>query len=227
MTRFLQSVVVVFFLGALSFNALSCVHPPPKPKPKVWVENHGINPVTNKLEMWFGVEVDPTLFPITTPTVCTCGLGIGGVGLPIVPSLNVTMAGVGITNTITHDTTFLAAFNGFTQSAPITTNAINNAIIAGQQWQGFSQLVNPFTQPVLGPNEVLKLWFGIEIDVPDLGVFNTATEGEFAGFSVGGDPNDPAHPLEQFLGFRVPEPASLLLFWCGVLGLIIQRKLIG
>lgn len=210
MIRFLKLIISSLLLFMISNSTLACGHPPVIEKPKVWLTNHGIDPVTGLNNLWLGVEIDPQLFPISQPTLCTCGIGIGGVGLPFIPSLNVTSAKLAVTNTVTHAMDPLAEF-AFSSDAAITSDAAANALLPNQQWFGFSVLVNSVVQPVYQANEVLKLWFTLEIAPSDITAFTIATTNQLMGFTIGGSPNDPTHAPVQFTA-QIPLPASILLF---------------
>ncbi|WP_281558845.1 PEP-CTERM sorting domain-containing protein [Thalassomonas sp. RHCl1] len=228
--------IMKFIILVLSFNlwvnlAWACGHPPPPPPvpdpppPEVWMIDHGIDPTTGMSNMWFGVEIDPELFPITEPTVCTCGIGLGGANLPFVPSLNVTSAMLAVTNMMTHEVERVDGFD-FEPDSAIAGNSAGNALIPGQQWNGFSALVTNFVQPILEDNEVLKLWFNLEIDPDDIETLHEATDGQLLGFSIGGSPDDPEHQPQQFIGHKtsVPEPASALLLAMGLVLFVAGRK---
>ena len=227
MLRFNRLILAVVLMFCCKF-AFACGHPPPPPDPitpppipEVWVIDHGVDPMTGLSNMWFGVEIDPVLFPITSPTVCTCAIGLGGLGLPFVPSLNVTGAMLAVTDTVNHSINPLAEFD-FSSDGTITSNAEANALLPGQQWFGFSALVDSVFQPIYQPNEVLKLWFNLEIDPTDNPLLTQATSGQFIGFNIGGDPQDPMHPPEPFLGHKVPEPLTSL-FGLGLIVLYLWR----
>ncbi|WDE13767.1 PEP-CTERM sorting domain-containing protein [Thalassomonas haliotis] len=218
--------IMKFIVLVLSFNlwlnlAWACGHPPPPPPvpdpppPQVWMIDHGIDPATGMSNMWFGVEIDPELFPITEPTVCTCGIGLGGADLPFVPSLSVTSAMLAVTNMETHDIERLDGFD-FTPDSAIAGDSAANALLPDQQWHGFSALVENFVQPILEDNEVLKLWFNLEVHPDDIEALHGATSGQMLGFSIGGAPDDPQHQPQQFVAKKVPEPASALLLTLGL-----------
>ncbi|WP_199611488.1 hypothetical protein [Flocculibacter collagenilyticus] len=226
----IKRLLFVLVLLVTSINiAWACGHPPPpptptSPPPKVWMIDHGIDPITNMSSMWFGVEIDPILFPISSPTLCTCAIGLGGLGLPTIPSLNVTSAMIAVTNMVTKTVGPPVPGFEFTPDGAITADAEANAILPGQQWSGLSTTVNPpVIQPILGPNEVLKLWFDIQVDPADILTLRQATTGTLLGFSIGGSPNDPQHAPEQFLGFKVPTPGSVFLLGLGGVMMFLSR----
>jgi hypothetical protein len=218
MTKSKSIILTVLLIGASINLSWACGHrPPPKPTPpQVWVVDHGIDAITGLRNLWLGVEINPVLFAITQPTICTCGLGIGGAGLPLIASLNVTQAMVAVTNTVTHAITPVSGFI-LQPDAAISTHSASNALLSGQQWSGFSTVVNSFVQPIYAANEVLKIWYNIEIEPLDLTSFRRATRGKLQGFSIGGDPSDPLHAPEQFVGRAVSEPASAGLFAIGLI----------
>ena len=228
MNKMNRFIFIVFMLIIGINQAWACGHPPPNPPkpPEVWVIDHGIDSSTGKSNMWFGVEIDPVLFPITEPTTCTCGIGIGGVGLPFIPSLSVTNAMIAVTNMVTHEITPLAGFD-FTPEQDIADDAATNPLLPNQQWAGFSALVNNigFTQPIFEQNEILKLWFNLEIDPGDKSILSAATENQLIGFSIGGDPSDILHAPQQFVGQKVPEPETAFIFALGLV-FLCRRKLI-
>ena len=221
MNKVKKLIFIVLLLNTWITLSWACGHPPPPPEPQqpppqVWMIDHGIDPVTGLSNMWFGVEIDPVLFPITQPTVCTCGIGLGGANLPLIPSLNVTGAMLAVTNMLTHEIDPLDGFD-FTPDSGTTGNAESNALIPDQQWAGLSAVVTNFVQPILAANEVLKIWFNLELHPDDLQALHVATSGQMLGFSIGGDPNNPTHAPQQFTAFKVPEPATAVLFSLGIL----------
>lgn len=226
-SQFLNNMVKPLFYGALLIVAgtstvWACGHPPPMetvdpgdPPPEVWMKNHGVDPETGKQNMWVGVEIDPVLFDITDPTICTCAIGLPA-GLP--PSVVVTDAKLAVTNIETHEIVEVLAEFDFERDDRISQEAASNAILPEQEWTGFSGLVESVTQPEYGPDEVLKLWFNIESD-PD----TPLPFGEY-GFSIGGDPDSIDHAPLQFVGVKVSEPESLSLALLGAGTLLLLRS---
>lgn len=193
--------------------ANACIMPDPVPPPKIWTINHGKNDAGN-FELWIGIEIAELFAPVVT-TICTCGLGLGTTVNPIPAGAKITMAGVGITNLLTHDTVFLDGLFNFSEDAATTALLESGTpdVAAGYQgadpgaaWMGFAASVDPFVPPVLGPNEVMKLWFGVEVEPQDL----LALNGLRVAFAAGSQ--DPDHPMEIFTlnTYKVNVPDSPL-----------------
>ena len=190
---------------------LACTGPPPDPPPKIWVIPNGNN------EFWVGIEI--SLFVPPGPTNCACGIGFSNPG-----SISVLGAAAGVTNTRTHQTNFIPEFDF--QFNPTTTNGLNNNFPSGGLWTGFHGLVDPFSPPQLGPDEVFKLWFLVEAP-GGLPLTNVL----FAGGTSDGNgnidnPDDPSHPVETWTAVNasIPEPTTFTLVGLGFLAVATTRR---
>ena len=196
-------------------GALACIVPRITPPPVIW---------SVKPPLRVGIEVG-ALFVPTVPTTCVAGIGIGSLGGPALPSLDVIGAQLTVTNVLTLQTTAVANFvfqRDMTYDVPLTNG--NNGPIQGQPlmpgatWFGFSALVNPFTPQALGADEVYALWFDISVSAADYNVMKDQhVPGQFASGSA-----DPAHPVVYFGAANpnlVAEPSSVLLVALALLAL--------
>lgn len=210
LNNMIKPLFYTVFLMLLGIStSWACTTPPPPP-PQAWVINHGIDPDTKMRHVWVGIEVD-SLFEITSPTMCTCGIGIPSAFASSVKIKGVKLA---VTDMLTKEMDVVEEF-GFSEDASIAEFAQDNAVREGQEWVGFSGMVNPFDKPILGPNEKLKLWFEVSVapNVPFQGIYS---------FSMGGAPGSD-HPPEQ-LTTQVSEPESLSLAVLGAGALLLLRS---
>ncbi len=139
-------------------GANACVGPPPDPPPQFWVEIHGDTDGDGGTNAWIGLEID--LFNPGAPTQCSCGLGLSGPAA-ILNGLEFDGVHLSVTNTLTHVSTPIVAFDALQENA----NAANgySALAPGSTWGGFSGLIPAFTSPALGPNDVIKIWFDVDL----------------------------------------------------------------
>lgn len=219
--RHIATAVLVATGSALP--ALACTMQPPTPPPVIWVEPHGFNTSTGKSEFWVGIEVD--LFASPTATNCACGISFLNLpgGLAIIDAM------VGITNINTHDTVFLSEFDNLAPNSTTSSSLTAALGSTGGTWFGFSGLIPGFPQPVLAPDEVIKLWFEVEVDPI---VLPFSTQVVFAG--GGGNPDGSVitqgeHPVELIQSVDttlrlIPAPTSLASAALLGAALVLRRR---
>ncbi|MEM8865541.1 MAG: hypothetical protein AAGF31_08340 [Planctomycetota bacterium] len=226
--RMMAMLAAAAMLSAASVQTvLACGGPPPMPPPEIWVINHGLNEATGNLEQWVGIEID--LFATQSTGTCACGLGFSN--LP--PSLDVTMAGIGIVDP-DHNVTFLDEFlfelNGQ------TANDLQGSF-GGGPWFGFTAENVPPIDPStlgLGPEDKIKLWFKTEFDASAIGTVANVTFASGEGLPGGGfNPTLPVHNVAPFtsqdnglLTLAAPEPTTgvLACLACLAAGLVRRRR---
>lgn len=214
---------LVVALVAIGLNTVADACTVPLPQPPLWVLEGG-----NDDEFLIGVELD-SLFDPSGATTCACGLQFSS---PLPFGSDVTDAFVAVTNLTTHAMTLVPGFT-FTPNSN-TENGLESR--TEQDWYGLAtSAISSITQPTVGPNEALKLWYRVTIgDIPQSlndGVAalhvpfdpNAAFSTANLTFATGsaqpdGTPNFAGdHPVEFFTA--VPEPATLLLAMFAGLGL--------
>ncbi|MBD2417240.1 hypothetical protein H6G54_05845 [Anabaena cylindrica FACHB-243] len=210
-----QTFSIAAVLISLAQPAAACVMAPPLPPPNIWIDFHGDTDNNGKQEFWIGQEV--SLFPPTSPTNCKCGLGLGNLTNPLSGMVNVLGVMITKTNILTHISEVLQPFTPLQPNSNVATQLANDPRAnPGATWFGFGGLINAFNPPVLGLNEVIKLWFEVETPKPQL---LNGLQIQFAGGS-----DDPSHEIEFFAPINdtisVPEP-SVTLSIVGLAGLML------
>jgi len=165
------------------------------------------------------------LFPITAPARCQCGLGIGSSGAAIPPSLLAPGAFVDAyvtrSNRVTGTNIRFTPFDTLGPAAAVgPALAAGQVIYPGAIWGGFEGVIQPFTLPTLGPNEVWKLVFEIDVAPGEVGQLQSQRL-QFAA----GSPDIPGHEPMYSNGEIVPEPSTWLLLSSGLgsLALTVRR----
>jgi len=176
-------------------------------------------------EFLIGVELG-SLFDVDAGATCACGLSFSS---PLPFGSTVDEAFVAVTDRTTHAMTLV---DGFVFSPNVATDTALDRN-TGTDWFGLATTATTaITQPTVGPNEVLKLWYRVTV-VPE-----TGEEGEFdpstvftpgnLEFAAGsaqsdGTPNfGGVHPLVFFSA--IPEPSSLLLAIFAGLGMTWRKR---
>ncbi len=259
--RFWSSISVVTALTFIAEPAFACglFDPPrddmPPDPPPTWIKFSQENPAA----ALFGVQLNG-LFPAKTSTDCVCGLSLfdktnpQGSILASIPSFDVSGVTFAITNTKTNESRELVDMDGnpifamerdtsldnglanneFTPDSSIGYSAISNN---ADNWFGFSAIVEPFTPPTLGDNEVFTMLFDIDFD-PGVRQALLGLGLQFASGKTS-DPLDILDPLHlhpvAYSGEamvmeneNIPEPSSILsLLALGTLGAAstLKRKL--
>lgn len=231
----------VLVAGAISMTtatvAQACVMPNPTPPPKLWITNHGDTDADGDTNFWVGIEV--SLFTTTSPTGCACGIGFAQalpVGLAAVDGSHVS-----ITNTLTHEERPLTD-DGTPSGNPIfdnfgangnTSSDLSNLDPGGNlDWNGFVGAQPSVPPQQLGPNEVIKLWFDLDVDPTAIRLL----QGNSVVFASGeGDPTTGNVPptgehAPQFYTSQdggslqgLPEPTSLALLALGGIAVLRRR----
>ncbi len=212
--------------AGLAHHALACTSSPPTPPPTVWFESLGVNPVTGMAEVLVGQEI--TLFAPTNPTNCACGIGVGTSTVTAPTSLSAKQVFVAVVDTTTHTISPLTEFE------PLLLNPATSAAIAAGPgaptgtWFGFSGLINGFTPPTLGPNEVFKLLFVLSVDPLDLNQLLQTTIAFGGGEADGnGIPLfSGQHPFEYFRpdNDEIPSPGPFALASLALLTVANRRR---
>lgn len=219
-------VTAVSALAITSGTCLACVTPPPEPPRRIWVDIHGDTDGDGRTEAWVGVEVG--IFPFSSPTGCACGIGLSANSTTLVPSLDISGAMVGFTNTTTHTTRFISEF-AFQNNAAAAGALSNASPQQGLNWTGFSGLIAPIGNPTPEPGEVAKLWFMVTFDTGELSNF---IGGEITALFANGEA-DPATGLPLLSGPHATVfhtaldptvPAPPMLTALAGLGLIASRR---
>ncbi len=235
-----MSGVRTWTVGLLTFVGLGVVADActvPLPQPPMWVLDEGMQ--NGKDVYLIGVELGPLFIPDPdTGTTCACGLNFSS---PLPFGSDVTDAFVAVTDRTTHDMVVLPEFD-FTPNSNTTTGLINHN--ESFDWYGLAtSAIDTITQPVLEPNEALKLWFRVEIneffgesgqgdveasrdEFDPAEIFSTENLTFAAGSSQSnGTPNFGGdHPMILFNAVLVPEPSTLLLAVFAGLAMAVRKR---
>ena len=216
------TVCLLTFVG-MSLVANACTVP--LPQPPMWVLDEGMQ--DGKDVFLIGVELGPLFVPDPeTGTTCACGLNFSS---PLPFGSNVTDAFVAVTDRNTHAMQVLPEFD-FTPKTNTTSGLRNRT--ESFNWFGLATTaIDTVTQPVLGSDEALKLWFRVEID-ENIGEFEFGEDADSSHvefdadtffspdnltFAAGsaqtdGTPNFGGdHPMILFDAVAIPEPSTILL----------------
>jgi len=223
-TRLPAIVLALVLVSLAPRSASACTMPPPEMQP--WIEVHGDPDDDDLINLWIGFEL-AGLFPSIPGGVCQCGIGLGSTTVPFPGTVEFNDVMVTVTNRLTHDSLEIEAFDDLTfDAAAAAFFAGGPVLLPGALWGGFSGIVDPFAVPVLGPNEVFKLWFDVEVPaglVPGLIRPPGAKPLQVAANS----PNIPGHQDPHYsIGVVAPEPStiSLLGLTLGAAALLRARR---
>jgi hypothetical protein len=171
------------------------------------------------------LTLESTLIVPTSSTVCIAGIGLGSLDEPAPSGLNVTGLAIVVVDPTDGSRTPLAAFSFAPDAATSAALAAGsgsssvpntNPLFPGAAWFGFSSLVDPFPQPLLGPGEYTAFEFAVELPASLLPL---ALAAQFAGGEGRADGTpifDGDHPAQYFAAANpivafVPEPGAHLI----------------
>jgi hypothetical protein len=210
-------------LAATAGAALACTTPPPpvSEPPTFWIDIHGDTDGDGRTEIWVGQEVN--LFGASA-VPCACGIGFTPDFLNVVTSATVTNALLGVTVKNpdgSADVTPILTFD-FARNSNTTSGLTGND--PSLNWFGFFD-AEADLNPDDYTNDIVKLWFEIEIDTAQLGLFKSV--GAFAKFGAGegtpdGFPNFVGSHFQLGGLGRVPTPGAAAVL--GIAGLAAIRR---
>ncbi len=178
---------------ACTFSSLmSACTSPPSSSPEIEIEPEweDYDPIRDRLLYKIAIEVE--VASPTQLTQCQCGLGLGSASNPVPDSFSVLAALVAIRPDNAPDLD-IKAFAGFDNDDAVST-AISSlpGFNSGGTAYGFSADVDPFTNPILNPNEHLIMAFLVEFAPADFDTVNS----NFIQFAAGSA--DPGHQISIF-----------------------------
>lgn len=151
--------------------------------------------------------IETLLVPPSSTTTCAAGVGVGSFDDLAPADLAITDMKIVVFNRVTGSRVPLPEF-GFLPNA-ITTDGLadgsgpggptgTNPLFEGSTWFGFSAIVEPFTPPVLGPDESFAFQFTVQLPLALVPVMLQAQYAGGAGESDGYPTFDGAHPVQYF-----------------------------
>jgi hypothetical protein len=187
-----------------------------------------------RAQFWLAIP-DQLLVVPTSTAVCAAGVGLMVPEASLPSSVAVLDAAVVLANRSTGERIMMPQF-GFAPN-PLTSAGLaagsgpgglagTNPLFPGATWFGFSALVEPFTLPPLGDNEVIELSFLVDLPRDQLPLTLRAQFAAGEAQSSGAPQFGGDHPLQYFTATNdrvrlVPEPSAAAVALVALLGPLV------